>query len=100
MSKKTSRAKVHPASKNKSVQAAQTQSSSPTGLKPWISYKNALILITVCSIALAGLTAFQYGPVGGWVKAILYGLLQGGMVWGVFFVSLLVFRWIRKKQGL
>jgi hypothetical protein len=100
MSKKTSRAKSQKMVRNKTVQAVHEQTSSPTGLTPRISYKNALILITICSIALAGLTIFQYGPVAGWVKGFLYGLLYGVLVWGVFFISLLIFRWLKKKQGL
>jgi len=59
----------------------------PTGLNPWISFKNGLILITICSLALAVLTALQYAPAIGWVKGSLYGLLYGVMVWGVFFIS-------------
>jgi hypothetical protein len=89
---------------NKNIQAVNPVTaphvSSPTGLHSRISYKNALILITICSLVMAGLTAFQYGPAGGWMNGILYGLLFGVMVWGVFFLSLLFFRWLRNKQGL
>jgi hypothetical protein len=104
MSKKTSSGKGHKISRSKGVQAANpalpVHAPSPTGLTPRISYKNALILISICSIALAGLTIFQYGPVAGWLNGILFGLLYGVLLWGVFFIALLFFRWLRKKQGL
>ena len=105
MSKKTGQRKSHKLDRNKSsleaaYPAAPERASSPTGLKPRISYKNALILITLCSIILAGLTIFQYGPAIGWMEGILYGLLYGVMIWGVFFIALFFFRWLRKKQGL
>jgi hypothetical protein len=104
MSRKTTRGKGHKIASSKSIQAANPvlpqQVSSPTGLNPRISYKNALILISICSIALAGLTIFQIGPIVGWLEGILYGLLYGALLWGVFFIALLFFRWLRKKQGL
>jgi hypothetical protein len=105
MSKKAGQKKSHPLTRKRSTLEAANpappeQSSSPTGLNPRISYKNALILITFCSLAMAGLTIFQYGPAIGWIQAILYGLLYGVLLWGVFFIALFFFRWLRKKQGL
>jgi hypothetical protein len=105
MAKKPNHGKSHTMAPNKSNQPANPTpraqpSSSYTGSKPRISFKNALILMTICSLVLACLTAYQYVPAIGWLKGILNGLLYGVMVWGVFFLALLFFRWLRKKQGL
>jgi hypothetical protein len=75
---------------------AASQAASPTGLKPWLSFKTGLIIITVCSIGMGVLTAMQYVPAVGWNDGLRYAVIYGALVWGVFFISQLVFRWLRK----
>ncbi|HVP22096.1 MAG TPA: hypothetical protein VMS73_09580 [Anaerolineaceae bacterium] len=66
------------------------------GMTPWISFKTGLIIITICSIGMAVFTAVQYVPAVGLTDGIIYGLLYGAMIWAVFFLSQLFYRWLRK----
>ncbi|HTX79568.1 MAG TPA: hypothetical protein VMC62_07870 [Longilinea sp.] len=63
---------------------------------PWISMKTGIFVITVTSILMAALTAWQYIPAVGWLDGILYGLLYGGLVWAAFVVMQVFFRWLRR----
>lgn len=74
-------------SKNKKIKVNQKNAFNWDELrKPWIKKKTGFIVITIASIALAVLTAAQIVMGSGdWGKAILWGLVFGGMVWLVFF---------------
>lgn len=74
-------------SKNKKTKTNQKDTVNLDELrKPWIKKGTGLIVITIVSIALAVLTAAQIVMGSGdWGKAILWGVVFGGMVWLVFF---------------
>ncbi len=58
--------------------------------------RTGLILITIVSIGMAVLTAFQSVPAKGWLEGILWGLFFGGSIWIIFLVFLLYGRLFRK----
>lgn len=62
---------------------------------PWISMKTGLRVITVASIIMAVLTAWQSIPTVGWGKGILWGVIFGAMLWAVFGLMQLFYRWMR-----
>jgi hypothetical protein len=64
--------------------------------QPWISMKSGLKIITITSIAMAVLTAWQVVPAKGWLEGILWGLLFGALVWAVFFGNILITRFLRR----
>ncbi len=76
--------------------AAASKTVSGTGLTPWISFRTGVIIITVCSVGMAVLTAIQYVPVVGWLEGIGYALLYGAVIWAIFFLSQLFYRWLRR----
>ena len=63
----------------------------------WIPMKSGLIVMTIASVALAVLTAWQAVPVKGWLDGILLGLFFGGSLWVIFLVFLLYGRLFRKQ---
>lgn len=65
-------------------------------IKPWIPMKNGIIVISITSVAMAVLTAFQVAPVKGWLEGILWGLLFGGMIWVIFFGMILLNRFLKR----
>ena len=70
------------------------KSSLPT--EPWISMRRGLIVITITSIAMAVLTAWEVIPVKGWMEGILWGLLFGALIWVIFFGMIFFNRFIRR----
>lgn len=64
--------------------------------KPWISMRRGLRIITITSIAMAVLTAWQVIPSRGWLEGILWGLLFGGLIWAIFFGNILLNRFLRR----
>ncbi len=87
------------ANKQKTKAEKNKQKESPTlytGREPWISYKTGLVVITITSILMAVLTAWQAIPARGLVGGILWGILFGGLIWAVFFGYLLFNRFIRR----
>jgi hypothetical protein len=64
--------------------------------QPWISMRRGLIIMTITSIAMAGLTAWQVIPSKGWLEGILWGLLFGGMIWAIFFGNILINKILRR----
>lgn len=64
--------------------------------QPWISMRRGLIIMTITSIAMAVLTAWQVIPSRGWLEGILWGLLFGGMVWAIFFGNILLNKILRR----
>jgi hypothetical protein len=64
--------------------------------QPWISMRRGLIMITITSIAMTVLTAWQVIPSKGWLEGILWGLLFGGLVWAIFFGNILINKFLRR----
>jgi hypothetical protein len=64
--------------------------------QPWISMRNGMIIMTITSIAMAVLTAWQVIPSRGWLEGILWGLLFGALIWAIFFGNILINRFLRK----
>ncbi len=65
------------------------------GRTPWITMKTGIRAISVISILMVGLVAYEVIPTKGWVQGILYGLLFGVMIWAVFFIMQIFFRIIK-----
>jgi hypothetical protein len=61
--------------------------------KPWASLRSGMIIMTITSLALAVLIAWQVIPNNGWLAGIGWGLLFGALIWAIFFGNL----WISKK---
>jgi hypothetical protein len=100
-SKKLIEIKGEKAGQDQNVKASKSapskQVATGTGLTPWLSFRTGLIIITVCSIGMAILTTWQSIEGGiGWVDSILYGLLFGALIWVIFYVSQVFFRWLRR----
>lgn len=51
---------------------------------PWISMRNGIIVISIASIAMAVLTAWEVIPVKGVIQGLLYGIFFGGLIWMIF----------------
>ena len=71
------------------------EKSKPSS-KAWISMRTGVGLITVISIGMAVLTAWEAIPQKGWVEGILWGLLFGVLIWAVFFGMIAFNRFIRR----
>jgi hypothetical protein len=84
-----------PNSKQEQGKAVPNSNAEKNGHKPWISMKTGLRIITAASIVMFILTAVQTVPALGWVEGLLYALLFGVLVWVIFFVTQLFFRWMR-----
>jgi hypothetical protein len=72
------------------------QKEEKPSVQPWISMRSGLKIMTVVSIAMAILTAWQVIPSKGWVEGILWGLLFGALIWAIFFGNILINRLLRK----
>jgi hypothetical protein len=64
--------------------------------EPWISMRRGLIIITLTSIGMAVLTAWEVVPVKGWMEGILWGLLFGALIWVIFFGMIFFNRFMRR----
>jgi hypothetical protein len=84
---------------NKSSKEAKEKgtkyASQPAGA--WIPMRTGLIIITIISVVMAVLTAWQAVPIKGWVEGILWGVLFGGSIWVIFLGFLLYGRLFRKE---
>ena len=79
----------------KAKKASPKQKSSPSP-KAWISMRTGIGIITVTSIVMAVLTAWEAVPQKGWVEGILWGLLFGVLIWIIFFGMLAFNRFVRR----
>lgn len=79
--------------KKQKKQANQTLNQNPG---PWISMRVGIIVISITSVAMAVLTAYQAIPLKGVVDGILYGVFFGVMIWIIFFGFILINRFLRK----
>jgi uncharacterized membrane protein YiaA len=67
--------------------------------EPWLSMRTGFIVITIVSIGMAVLTAWNAVQTQGLLNGILWGLAYGAGIWGVFAVALLFNRFIRGKRN-
>jgi N-acetylmuramic acid 6-phosphate (MurNAc-6-P) etherase len=72
------------AKKSKRKDEKQVTEKTPLNA-PWISMRNGIIIITITSIAMAVLTAWEVIPTKGVTQGLLYGILFGGLIWIIFF---------------
>ena len=84
------------AKKSKKKKKEERKSSNQFN-DPWISMRTGLIVITVVSIGMAVLTAWNAVKTQGMFEGILWGLGFGAAVWGAFFFMLFFNRIIRRK---
>jgi len=82
--------------KNKTKQRPKEKNIEKSLNQPWISMRSGLKIITVTSIAMAVLTAWQVIPSKGWLEGILWGLLFGALIWAIFFGNILINRFLRR----
>ena len=82
------------AKKNKNKAKVQKEEKSLN--QPWISMRGGLKIITITSVAMVVLTAWQVIPSRGWLEGILWGLLFGALIWAVFFGNILINRFLRR----
>jgi uncharacterized membrane protein len=78
------------------AQKENTAKKSSSLVQPWISMRRALIVITLTSMGMAVLTAWEVVPVKGWIEGILWGLLFGVLIWIIFFGMIFFNRFIRR----
>ena len=96
MSKNGSKKKASKAVLNNDNPKGGPQGNPQGNHKQWISMKTALRVITAASIVMFILTAIQTVPALGWVMGLLYALLFGALVWVVFLITQVFFRWLRR----
>ena len=84
------------AKKKKNKPKSKEQDLEKRLSQPWISMRSGLKIMTVTSIALAVLTAWQVIPSKGWLEGILWGLLFGALIWAIFFGNILITRFLRR----
>lgn len=63
----------------------------------WIKMRTGLVVISMLSIAMAVLTAWEAVPQKGWVEGILWGVLFGGSIWVIFLAFVLYGRLFRRS---
>ena len=81
----------------KSRQKQNTKEKEPVN-KPWLSMSSGLLVISLVSLGLAILTAWQAIPIKGWFQGILWGVIFGGSIWVIFIGALFLNRLMRRKQ--
>jgi hypothetical protein len=79
----------------KAKKASAKEKSKPSP-KAWISMRTGIGIITVTSIGMAVLTAWEVIPQRGWGEGILWGLLFGVLIWVIFFGMLAFNRFVRR----
>ena len=84
--------------KNKKKRKEKEQDIEKSLSQPWLSMRSGLKIMTVTSVIMAALTAWQVIPSKGWVEGILWGLLFGALVWAVFFGNVLITRFLRGNR--
>jgi hypothetical protein len=84
--------------KKKKKQKPEEQTIEKQLSQPWISMRGGLKIMTITSIIMAVLTAWQVVPSRGWLEGILWGLLFGALVWAIFFGNILITRFLRRGR--
>ncbi len=85
----SSRKKGKEGKKNKSAEQV-------TYNEKWIPFRTGVSLIAIVSICLAIFTAWQRIPAIGWLQGSLYALMYGVMIWVVFFVIRLFYKFTQR----
>lgn len=80
----------------KNSKKLKEQKEEKPSSQSWISMRSGLIIISITSVAMAVLTAWQVIPSTGWVEGILWGLLFGALIWAIFFGNILINRFLRR----
>jgi len=78
--------------------AKEKKQQQPDLSQPWISMRSGLVIITITSLVMAVLTAWQVIPQRGWLEGILWGLLFGGFIWAIFFGNILINKVLRRGR--
>jgi hypothetical protein len=78
------------AKKSKQKDKKQIKEQIPLNT-PWISMKSGIVIITIVSIAMAVLTAWEAIPAKGVAQGVLYGIFFGGLIW-IIFLGFILFR--------
>lgn len=64
--------------------------------EPWLSKKSGLRVMAVVSVLFAIYVGYVVYPVDGFGTAVLYGLIGGVAVWGVFILSYVINTTLRR----
>jgi hypothetical protein len=80
----------------KNTKQLKEQKASKSPNQPWISMRSGVKIMTVTSILMAILTAWQVIPSKSWLEGILWGLLFGALIWAIFFGNILINRLLRR----
>ena len=81
------------------VEKDKESNSAPLAMnQSWLSMRNGLIIMTLVSLAFSGFVAWNYYESAGIYKAILIGLMFGGILWAIFIANLYFNRFIRRKK--
>ena len=91
MSKKSAKEK-------KADNEEKSNAESPALNQSWLSMRTGLIIMTIVSLGFAGFVAWNYYESSGIFKAILIGLMFGGILWAIFVGNLYFNRFLRRKK--
>ena len=82
--------------KNKKSKEKETTGKQPSITASisdaWISMRSGIIIISIVSIGMAVMTAWQAIPQKGWLEGSLLGLFFGILIWVVFLGMQLFYR--------
>jgi uncharacterized membrane-anchored protein YitT (DUF2179 family) len=82
--------------KNKKTKINNSQKVKNLSPAPWIPMKNGIIIISITSVIMAVLTAIRAIPIKGWIEGLLWSLLFGAVIWGIFFLLIFINRLLRR----
>jgi sterol desaturase/sphingolipid hydroxylase (fatty acid hydroxylase superfamily) len=94
-----------PVAKKSKKTAQQADRPAPTKQNPnpisqaWISMRTGIIVMSIVSLGMAVLTAYNTIPSVGVWEGILWGLIFGGSLWLVFLIAMLFHRFVRRGSG-
>jgi hypothetical protein len=88
--------------KNKRKEARETKTTAENTNKDdlnqsWISMRTGMRIITLISVALGLFTSYNMRA-GGWGEGLLWGLIIGGSIWLVFFLTYSLGRLLRRRS--
>ncbi|MFN2224531.1 MAG: hypothetical protein PVH65_11655 [Chloroflexota bacterium] len=86
-------------SDRKKRQQEKEKKPVPVTNQPWLSQRTGRIIMIVVSIALVIFMTVQLRPALGLGEALLWGIGFGVAIWGVFLLSYVFNRWMRRRKG-